>query len=346
MRCNKFLDNGLIWQLSSIVILLGLSAFFSCSEAALFALSKLKIKQLNVNRQKRIVKLLESPTKLLTTLLIGTTLVNITAAAIATSISITLATKFGLSEVIATILAIFVITFLILFFGEIVPITLGVTKAIHLAPRLAYPVKYFYNLFSPMRIVLYWLTNLIVSLIEKNRFFAKERELTEEEIRTMVDIGIKEGVLKAHERKLIHSIFEFGDRKVEEVMIPEKEMVCVKLEEDSEDRILQLITQKGHSRMPVYKGENIIGIIHVKDFILSLKNQRKWREFIKPSYFVLPSKKINNLLKEFKKRHIQMAIVKDTSGKVVGIVTMEDLLEEIVGEIKDEHYETRETITL
>lgn len=191
-----------------------------------------------------------------------------------------------------------------------------------------------------MRIVLYWLTDLIVSLIEKNRFFAKERELTEEEIRTMVDIGIKEGVLKAHERKLIHSIFEFGDRKVEEVMIPAKEMVCVKLNEDSQHHILQLVTQKGHSRMPVYKGENIIGIIHVKDFILALKNQRNWWEFIKPSYFVLPSKKINNLLKEFKKRHIQMAIVKDTLGKVVGLVTMEDLLEEIVGEIKDEYHGT------
>jgi len=331
------LDNRLIWQLSCLGLLLGLSAFFSGSEAALFALSKLKLKQLNSHRQKRISKLLESPTKVLTTLLIGTTLVNITAAAIATSISITLCTKFGISEVIATILSILVITFFILFFGEIVPITLGVTKAIHIAPWVAYPVKYFYNLFSPMRIVLYWLTNLIVLLIEKNRFFVKDRELTEEEIRTMVDIGIKEGILKDHERKLIHSIFEFGERRVEEVMIPAKEMVSVKIDEDSESKVIHLITQEGHSRMPVFKGENIIGIIHSKDFLISLKNQKNWWELIKPPYFVLPSKKTNNLLKEFKKRHIQMAIVKDTFGKIVGLVTMEDLLEEIVGEIHDEY---------
>jgi len=336
VRCDKFLDNRLIWQLSCIGILLGLSAFFSGSEASLFALSKLKLKQLNTSRQKRISKLLESPTKLLTTLLIGTTMVNIATAAIATSIFITLGRKFGISEVIATILAIFVITFLILFFGEIVPITIGVTKTTLLTPWLAYPVRYFYNLFSPMRIVLYWLTNVIVLLIEKNGFFVKDKELTEEEIKTMVDIGIKERVLKAQERKLIHSIFEFGEKKVEEIMIPEKEIVYVKIDEDSKSSILHLITQKGHSRMPVFKGKDIIGIIHVKDFLISLKNQKNWLEFIKPAYFVLPSKKINSLLKEFKKRHIQMAIVKDTFGKIVGIVTMEDLLEEIVGEIHNE----------
>ncbi|MEW6095303.1 MAG: hemolysin family protein [bacterium] len=331
------MDNVLILQLSCLGILLGLSAFFSGSEAALFALSKLKIRQLSSLTQKRISRLLESPTELLTTLLIGTTLVNVIASALATFISITLCAKIGINEVIATIVAIFGMTCLILFLGEIVPITLGATKSIHIAPWVTYPVRFFYILLAPLRIVLHWITNLIVLLIEKNRFFVKDKELTEEEIRTMVDIGAKEGVLKDHEMELIHSIFEFGDMKVEEVMIPQKEMVGIKIDEDSETKILHLITKEGHSRMPVYKGENIIGIIHVKDFLISLKNQSNWRELIRPPHFVLPSKKINNLLKEFQKKHIQMAIVKNELGKVVGIVTMEDLLEEIVGEIHDEY---------
>jgi putative hemolysin len=335
--CDIFLDNALILQLSCLLVLLALSAFFSGSEAALFALSKLKLKQLHISIQKGISKLLENPRKLLTTLLIGTTLVNITASALATFILITLCAKIGINESIATALAIFIMTFLILFFGEIIPITLGATKSAQIAPWVMYPVKCFYVLLAPLRIVLYWLSNLIVLLIEKNRFFAKDKELTEEEIRTMIDIGAKEGVLKAHEQKLIHSIFEFGDRKVEEVMIPQKEMVCVKIDEDSETKILHLIIKKGHSRMPVYKGKDIIGIVHVKDFLMALKRQTNWRELIRPAHFVLPSKKINNLLKEFQKKHIQMAIVKDTTENVVGIVTMEDLLEEIVGEIHDEY---------
>jgi len=331
------LDNALFFQLTCLGILLGLSAFFSGSEAALFSLSKLKIKQLNSLAQKRISRLLKNPTKLLTTLLIGTTLVNITASALATFISITLCAKIGISEVIASILSIFVMAGLILFLGEIVPITLGATKSTYIAPWVTYPVRYFDILFAPVRIVLSKLTNLIVLLIEKNRYFVKDKELTEEEIRTMVDISAKEGILKPHERKLIHSIFEFGHIKVEEVMIPQNEMVCVRIDEDSESKILQLIRKEGYSRMSVYKGENIIGIIHVKDFLISLKNHRNWRESIRPAYFVLPSKKINNLLKEFQKKHIQMAIVKNVLGNIVGIVTMEDLLEEIVGEIHGEY---------
>lgn len=337
MECGRFLDNILILQLSCLVVLLGLSAFFSGSEAALFALPKLKLKQISNIRQKKISRLLETPTKLLTTLLIGTTLTNITASSVATVILITLCGEIGINESIATGLATIIMTFLILILGEIVPITLGATKSTLIAPLVVYPVRYFYTLLAPLRIVLYWLTNLIVLIIEKNRFFVKDKELTDEEIKTMVDIGVKDGVLKAHERELIHSIFELGDRKVEEVMIPQKEMICIKIDEDSETKILHRIIKEGHSRMPVYKGEEIIGIIHVKDFLLSLKNQIHWRELIKPAHFVLPSKKINNLLKEFQKKHIQMAIVKSADGKIVGVVTMEDLLEEIVGEIHDEY---------
>jgi CBS domain containing-hemolysin-like protein len=174
-------------------------------------------------------------------------------------------------------------------------------------------------------------------LIEKHRFFVRDKELTEAEIRTMIDIGAKEGVLKAHERKLIHSIFEFGDRKVEEVMIPQSRMVYANIEEDSEAKILHLLAKQGHSRLPIYKGENVVGIIHVKDFLIGIKNQTNWQKLIRPAYFVLPSMKINALLKEFQKSHIQMALVKNELGNILGLVTMEDLLEEIVGEIHDEY---------
>lgn len=335
--CDKFLDNILFWQLICLVVLLGLSAFFSGAEAALFALPKLKLKQFGPTIQKRILKLIEIPAKLLATLLIGTTLVNITASALGTFILINLCAEIGINEVTATALAIFVMTSLILLFGEILPITLGVTKSIQIAPWVVYPVRCFDILLAPLRIVLSRLTNLIVSLLEKHRFFVRDKELTEEEIRTMIDIGAKEGVLKAHERELIHSIFEFGDMKVEEVMIPQARMVYANIDEDSEDRILHLMAKQGHSRLPIYKGENIVGIIYVKDFLIGIKNQTNWQKLIRTPYFVQTSMKINALLKEFQKSHIQMALVKNELGKVVGLVTMEDLLEEIVGEIHDEY---------
>ena len=225
------MDNLLILQLSFLVVLLGLSAFFSGAEAALFALSKLKIKQLKTTLQTRILKLIENPAKLLTTLLIGTTLVNITASALGTLILINLCARIGINEVLSTALAIFVMTSLILLFGEIIPITLGVTKSVQLAPWVVQPVEWFNILLTPLRIGLSWLTIFIVSLIEKHRFFVRDKELTEEEIRTMIDIGAKEGVLKAHEQELIHSIFEFGDMKVEEVMIQQTQMVYANIKE-------------------------------------------------------------------------------------------------------------------
>lgn len=341
------MDNLLILQLSFLVILLGLSAFFSGAEAALFALSKLKIKQLGITCQTRILKLIENPVKLLPTLLIGSTLVNITASAIGTFIIINLCAKIGIDEITSTTLAIFVMTALILFFGEIIPITLGATKSMRIAPLVVHPVKWFEILLAPLRIGLSWLTIFIVSLIEKHRFFVRDKELTEEEIRTMIDIGAKEGILKAHEQELIHSIFEFGDMKVEEVMIPQAQMVLANLEEDSEAKILHLIAKQGHSRLPVisqtnqtdqpFNEKDIVGIIHVKNFLLGIKNRTNWQKLIMPAYFVQSSMKINALLKEFQKNHLQMAIVKNELGKVVGLVTMEDLLEEIVGEIHDEY---------
>ncbi|MDI6735616.1 MAG: hemolysin family protein [bacterium] len=345
------MDNNLILQLSFLVILLGLSAFFSGAEATLFALSKLKIKQLRTTCQTKILNLIENPAKLLSTLLIGTTLVNITASALGTFIIINLCAGIGLNEILSTTLAIFVMTSLILLFGEIIPITFGVTKSMQFAPLVVHPVKWFTILLAPLRIGLSWLTISIVSLIEKHRFFVRDKELTEEEIRTMIDIGAKEGVLKAQEQELIHSIFEFGDMKVEEVMIPQTRMVSANIKEDSEAKILHLMSRQGHSRLPVisltdqtsqsFKEEDIVGIIHVKNFLLAIKNQTDWQKLIMPAYFVLPSMKINALLKEFQKSHLQMAIVKNKLGRVVGLVTMEDLLEEIVGEIHDEYPQER-----
>lgn len=324
------------------------SAFFSGAEAALFSLNNLKLKQLG-KRGEDIAKLLKEPRKLLTVLLIGTTVVNVSASALATTISIDIFRRIGMGKEIGAGVAIGVMTLLILVFGEIIPITIGVARGTVLSPIVTPLVKFFVILLYPFRIILTGITNIAVSIVEQHKFFAKESEdITSEEIKTVVDLGKKEGILKEHERMMIHSIFEFGDTIVSQVMVRREEMDCVAIGSSVRD-VLKLIKSKGHSRMPVYKDsfDNIIGIINTKDILAYFNDIEKEipYDLIKKPYFVSGSMKVNELCKEFQKKRIQMAIVRRplrdvapvANGTIIGLVTLEDLLEEIVGEIHDEY---------
>lgn len=335
-------DNGLlIIKLICLFALIVASAFFSGAEAALFSLNKLKLKQIG-KRGEDLAKLLKEPRRLLTTLLIGTTVVNVSASALATTISIDIFRKIGMGKEIGAGVAIGVMTLLILVFGEIIPITIGVAKGTVLSPIVTPLVKFFVILLSPFRIILTGITNIAVSIVERHKFFAKESEdITNEEIKTVVDLGKKEGILKEHERMMIHSIFEFGDTIVSQIMVKKEEMDCVTMGSSVRD-VLNLIKSKGHSRIPIYKDsfDNIIGIINTKDILAYLKNGIEKGipcDLIKKPYFVSDSMKVNELFREFQKKRIQMAIVRDRNGTIIGLVTLEDLLEEIVGEIHDEY---------
>lgn len=318
-----------------LIILFMLSAFFSGSETALMSVNRIRVRELahDGDKKARIVdKLLKDHTRLLTTILIGNNLVNIAASAIATSLAIGL---FGNSGVgIAT----GVVTFIVLVFGEITPKSLGSKKA----------VKYS-KLVAP---VLYWIEKIISPLITFFvfiiRLFVGEGSLlsssflSEEEIRRFVNVSEEEGVIKKTEKRMINSIFEFDDTSVREVMVPRIDMVCVSEDTNLRD-LVELAVEKGHSRIPMYRKtiDKITGIIYVKDLLKLLIGDEEENisinQYMRTAYFIPESKKINELLAEMKKRKVHIAIVLDEYGGTAGLITIEDLLEEIVGDIQDEY---------
>lgn len=330
----------LIIEIISLIILIGASAFFSCSEAALFSLDRRKVKQMP--QDACIPQLLKEPHRLLTVLLSGTTIVNITASALGTLIAIDICQRIGISKAIGAGFAIIIMTILILFWGEILPIVMGATRGEKIAPWIAHPIRIFYWLFTPFQVLIVGITGMFVKLIEKHPYFKKDIKeiVTEEELKAMVDVGKKEGVLDEQERRIIHSIFEFGDIMVKEVMIP-REQICYISTDDSWETIISVM--KAHSRVPVFKDtiDNIIGMLYDRDVIEMLMdksniNQGKILSLIRTPYYVSETMMVNELLKEFQRKKLQIAIVRDADNKTVGIVSMKDLLEEIVGEIYEE----------
>ena len=322
----------------SLILLLCASAFISGSEAALFSLDRLKVKQMP--QAAYIPQLLRDPHRLLAVLLSGTTIVNVAASALGTMLFIHICQRVGISKAIGTGFAIITMTLLILFFGEILPIVIGATRGEKIAPWIAYPIRIFYWLFTPFQVLIVGITGFIVRLIEKHPFFKKDALVTEEELKTMIEAGGKDGVLDEQERRIIYSIFEFGAVMVKQAMIPREQMVCIDATA-SVETILKTI--KSHSRVPVFEGmaDNIIGMLYARDVIEMLQgehqiSQDKIRKLLRNPYYISESLMVNELLKEFQHKKLQIALVRNAEKRIVGIVSMEDLLEEIVGEIHEE----------
>ncbi len=327
----------MFWQVILLLILFFLSAFFSGSETAFMAASRVKIKD-EVNkgdkRAELVDRLLSDEIKLLSTILIGNNLVNIAASAIATSLAIDI---FGSSGVgIAT----GVMTFLILVFGEITPKSLGNNRSIEYARIVAPYLIWMERIFAPFVRFFSWLIKVIIGA--ENVMSAAF--LTEEEIRRFVNVGEKEGAIKETESEMIHSIFDFDDIMVREIMVPRTEMVCVEKTGPLND-VVELAVEHGYSRIPVYEEniDDIVGLVYVKDLLVMLLQgencqlkEYELSEFIKPIYYIPESKPINQLLNEMRRRQEHMAIVLDEYGGTSGLITIEDLLEEIVGDIRDE----------
>ncbi|MFW5979775.1 MAG: hemolysin family protein [Halanaerobiales bacterium] len=319
-----------------LLVLLFLSAFFSGSETAFMALNRIKIRdeaEKGNKKAKKIDALLQNETKLLTTILIGNNLVNIAASSIATSIAIDFFGNKGVG------IATGVVTFIILLFGEITPKSLGNSKSERYA-KLAAPYLYLMQrIFLPIVNFFAWLIKIMVG--EEN--LVSSAFLSEEEIRRFVNVGEKEGVIKETEKEMIQSVFDFDDIQVKEIMVPRIDMVCVSRSSNIED-VVELAVEKGHSRIPVYEEviDDIVGLIYVKDLLSMLLEDKKGKssrtidDFLKPIYFIPETKPINTLLAEMKARKEHMAIVLDEYGGTAGLITIEDLLEEIVGDIQDE----------
>ncbi len=317
----------------TLAILLALSGFFSGTETALIAVDRIKIRQLVKKRNKSAILVEEfkaNPQKMLTTILIGNNVVNIAAAAIATTVALQMFANFAIS------ISVGIMTFLILVLGEITPKSLAVQHSEAISLFVIKPIKWLSIILSPIIWFLNGFTKIIIRIIGK----VEEQPMTEQDIKTMVTMGAEVGAIHETEKQMIHRIFKFNDISVEDVMTPRSEVKGISKDATLED-VNELLAETPFSRLPVYKKDldEIEGIFYVKDawnYLAEGKTATKVSKLARAVLFVHQTKKIDKLLAEFRQTRNNMAVVVDDYGGMLGIVTLEDLLEEIVGEIVDE----------
>jgi putative hemolysin len=324
-------DSYLALRLVGLGILISLSAFFSASETALFSLSKLRSKKLRTHMP--IGKLLEAPRKLLVDILVGNTVANVAASILAASTSIAIFRSIGISEICGVGVSIGGMTILLLLFGEIIPKVFAVSKPQQFSQFAVYPLRVFSFFISPVRRVLILVTNSLITLFGKT----EGEGFSSEELRALVDISEREGIIEKREKRMMESIFKFGKTQVKEVMVKRREMVCAEINSPP-TYILKLVRRSGFSRIPIYRNsiDNVVGVIHVKDLFFLLRKGGKIENLLQKVYKVEESTCVSELLQKFKEEKFQIVIVVNNEGHTVGLVTKEDLIEEIVGEIRDE----------
>jgi putative hemolysin len=329
------------YEIFALVVLVLLAAFFAASEAALVGVSRLRVQTMlerGVARARYVLKLTEDRNRFLTSILVGNTIVLLVADSLATYLFIQAGIPRG--AVISTA----VMAFILLLFGEIVPKTVAVSDTERWALRLAPAMQRAAWLLTPLVYLFQALTNFVLRPfgIKHPRQF-----VTEEDIRAIVNVGAEQKVLEEQEREMIHSVIEFGDTIVREVMTPRPNVVAVSVDE-SPRRALDVVIAEGYSKLPVYQEskDDIIGVVHDRELLISLANgtlsSTPLRALMRPVTHVPENKKIAELLREMQRDKFSMAIVVDEYGGTAGLVTMEDMLEEIVGEIRDEHDEGEE----
>ena len=338
------MDSRIVLELIGLGLLLICSALLTGAEAAYFSLGRARLRELAEEQgaqRNPLAPLLKQPHELLVTLLVGITMVNIAAAALAASVASQLFGHVGLA------IAIGGMTFLLSVFGEILPMTLAVEHPRHFSAWVARPVAWLSTVLAPVRVVLGAFTALTLRLVGSERA-PGEPEITEEELRTLVDVGAREGVVDRTEREMIHKVFELEDTIVREVIVPRPDMFCLDVRTPP-DSILDLLREHLHSRVPVFEEsvDQIVGVLYTKDLLPHLRGLPPGfdlRVHLHPPYFVPESKRADALLREFQAKKLHLAIVVDEYGGTAGLVTLEDLLEELVGEIRDEFDEDERLI--
>jgi len=320
-----------------LLVLIVFSAFFSASETALFAANRVVLRQRRAQGDRRAAianALLSQAGDLLTTLLAGNTLSNVGVSVVATSIAFSLMGRGGeWAAFLATALVLLII-------AEIAPKTLAARYADRFVLVVAGPIGTLMRIFTPLIRVLSLVATALIRPFG-GHITPRAPLVTEEQLRFLVQLGEEEGVIEQEEREMIHSVFEFGDTVVREVMRPRVDISAVPADATL-NRALALMTERGHSRLPVYEGtiDHVLGVVYIRDLIPALRHGRLDQpvsELKRPPFFVPESKKVDELFKEMQQRKVSVAIVLDEYGGTAGLVTVEDLLEEIVGEIQDEY---------
>ena len=331
-------------ELLSLVALLLISALLTGAEAAYFSLGRARLKRLAEERgsgDSALQPLLRRPHDLLVTLLVGTTLVQIAASAFAAAIAAKMFGPVGLPIAIGTM------TVLLVVFGEVLPMTLAVEHPERYSAWVNRPVRWLSVFVWPFRVLLGGLAALTLRVVGSERKQGQP-EISEEELRTLVDVGAREGVVDRTEREMIHKVFELEDTLVREVMVPRPDMFCLDLATPPPE-ILPLLREHLHSRVPVFDEtvDQIVGVLYTKDllpYLRGLPPDFDLRAHLHPPYFVPESKRADALLREFQAKKLHLAIVVDEYGGTAGLVALEDLLEELVGEIRDEFDEEERLI--
>jgi Mg2+/Co2+ transporter CorB len=319
-------------QIGILVVLIVLSAFFSGVETALMSLTGIKVNSL-LKQKKRgseaLHRLKQNPHKLIITILIGNNLVNIGAASLATVVFTDLFGSKGVG------IATGIMTFLILVFGEITPKTFATQNAERVSLKVARLIELLYYIISPFVKIFELISKLMARLLGTK----KEGELSEEELRIIVTMGKKEGILSKEAAEMMHNVLEFKGMKVTEIMTPKADMEMIDGRKKLQD-VIDFVVKTPFSRYPVFeeRNDNIVGILDVDDVLKYAKDNKlsiKVKKIMRPVYFVPESKRISALLTEFEGKHVPIAVVVNEYGNVSGLVTVEDILEEIVGDIFD-----------
>lgn len=331
------MDSDSIGQIIVIALLIMTSAYFSASETAFFSMNKIRVKNMALNGNKRaelVLKLAENYDRLLSSLLIGNNIVNIASSSIATVLFVSWLGNSGVSVSTA------VMTVLVLIFGEITPKSIAKNMPESFAMFSAPILRVINIVLSPLNFVFSLWQKLVYMIVKP----PEDRGITEEELLTMVEEAQSDGEIDSNESELIRNAIEFNDIEVSDIHTNRVDVVAVEVNTSS-DEIEKIFCEHGYSRLPVYKEtvDNIIGILNQKDFN-NRKNNDSIEDIMNDPVFVVPSMKISQLLNLLQKKKSHMAVIIDEYGGTVGIVTLEDILEELVGEIWDEHDEVVENI--
>ena len=324
-------------QITILVALLFFSAFFSMSETALMSMSKIRLRHLvenHVKHAKLTQDLLDHPNQLLGTILVGNNLVNIAASAIATSIAIYFWNNKGVG------IATFLMTLLILIFGEITPKNIAIDYTEEIVLFIAPIMNVFVKIFSPVVWVLTNFTNGLLHLFGLNKQ-EKKPLITEEELKTIVEVSSQEGVLESDEKEIIDNIFEYSDMRVKDIMIQRMDIVAVDVSATYEE-VVAAFGEKQFSRIPVYEDtiDNIVGVLYAKDlFFIPLEKIKQFdiKKYMREPFYTYEFIKISDFFRRMQGDRIHIAIVLDEYGGVAGIITMEDIIESILGDINDEY---------
>lgn len=336
------MDSGQALQILIVIGLLALSAFFSSSETAMMAVNKIRVRNLadaGLSSAQTLMKVLDNQPKMLSAILIGNNIVNISASSLAT---ILVTRAFGDMYVgVGT----GILTLLVLIFGEITPKTSATLYSETMALRFAKPIYMIMQALTPVIFIVDKLSQGVLRLlhVDPNK---KQDAITEDELRTIVEVSHEEGVIESDEKKMIYNVFDFGDSVAKDIMVPRIDMTFIDVDATFSE-VIEVFREVKYTRYPVYEEttDNVIGIINIKDLLLT-ENQKKFciRDYLREPLYTYEFKKTAELMVELRKTQNNIAIVLDEYGATAGLITLEDMLEEIVGEIRDEYDEDEEDL--